>query len=285
MSRSIRYFLDRYFLDIPLVVGLTAPAMLLASFMIQGFDISYLALSLSFMVFFSIYLFNRISDIEEDLISKERRGKFFKKYFKLFLGLAVSMQVISILLGFMISFWTGIIVIMPLLLSLMYSYGPSRLKEYFLVKNIVIGSAWAILIAFLPLAWFENLSILEPLLVFGFIFLKVGSDSILADVKDIKADLEQGTKTIPQKLGIGGTRTFLYAINTIAYLFVFLGVFLNLMPKAFAIFALPYLYSIIITYLIGKVNPRRHADIYADMEFFLIGLFAYLAVLIQHISL
>lgn len=273
MSGEAKVSLERWLFDVPIFLGLTGPMMLLASFVMLRVTPSVIPLLLAFTVPFSVYLLNRVSDLDEDSVSSPERASFFERHKMKVMVVVALLQFVSISVAFLFGRFFGVVTLLPILISVLYSMGPSRLKEIFFVKNATIGVLWGGFIAFLPAAWNESVS-LAVLPVCLFFTLKAGADSILADVKDMRADAEQGISTVPQRLGIQNTRYMLYMVNTIAYLILLVSVYVGFFPKTSLLIAAIYPYSMAISYMTGTVDPQRHADLYADIEFYLIGFVA-----------
>ena len=157
----------------------------------------------------SVYLFNDICDYEEDIIMSGDltpasrplgRGLVSKRRMGVFSALLVALGLIS---SALINFDVLLIQLVFLLLGLLYSMKPIRLKRIFLMKQVitVIGGALACLTAGLAAGTIT----VQLLYLTGLYMLFVAGFGPLADIKDMESDGVGGVKTIPIVWGPGFT--------------------------------------------------------------------------------
>lgn len=84
-----------------------------------------------------------------------------------------------------------------------------RLKDFFLVKNVMIGGVWGALVLI------GGAATNDPLLI-RFFFIaaaQVTIGGIIRDIPDVEHDRKIGVKTLPVVLGFGATMRFLHFFN------------------------------------------------------------------------
>jgi 4-hydroxybenzoate polyprenyltransferase len=108
------------------------------------------------------------------------------------------------------------------------------------------------------------------ILIFLFVFLKFLPNTIFFDLKDIKSDRKEGLKTVPVILGKKGTLKLLHILNILAFIPLFLGICLGIIPLFAAIMVLFYFYSIYYLNKASKLEDEKLRMIsytLADAEF------------------
>ena len=87
------------------------------------------------------------------------------------------------------------------------------MKDITGIKNISVALSWAVVGAFIPIS-VSYRNVIQIILIFYFIFIKLFINSTLFDVRDIKGDRMNGVRTIPVYLGLMKTRKLLIIFNT-----------------------------------------------------------------------
>lgn len=166
------------------------------------FDALILFSSVSSMAL-SVYFFNDLSDLEDDLKNQElgnpaqaRRVLMrdcvsesrFKQYI-IFTG------VLGLLLAYSINFTVFILQALNLILGYLYSAEPVRLKKRFLMKQftIALGTTFCILIGAVAGGGVTSATLYMGIIHF---IVNMGINPIM-DVRDIRGDRIMGIKTIP----------------------------------------------------------------------------------------
>jgi len=152
---------------------------------------------------FSIYIFNDIIDFDYDLINKEfgnltqagrpyQNGAISKSIMMMF---SVFSAICGLLVASSINLQVLILQLLFLLLGVLYSSKPFRLKSRFFIKNLTISAGVMISILSGSLALgVLNTQILYLITLNGFFSLVL---TPVADIRDIEGDKRSGTKTIP----------------------------------------------------------------------------------------
>jgi len=169
-----------------------------------------------------IYFYNDVCDLEQDMASKElegfspsdrplSRGLVSKKRMEFFSALMVALGLTA---SAMINLDVLLIQIAFLVLGLIYSTEPIRLKRIFLMKQLttVIGGSIACISAGLAA---DNITI-QLLYLTGLYVLFTAGVNPLGDLRDIDSDRAAGVKTIPIVWGPGFTIRLALATFTAA---------------------------------------------------------------------
>ena len=180
---------------------------------------------ISFLIGGTVYFENIFTDTQED--SANRRNafrflpnpdllRFLRKGHFLFYFVAL---LFSLFIGRSCFFWTATAIIVSL--SYANRWLPNfkgrgvRPKDIFILKNIIPGIAWVIVIAVIPFVS-SGVQIIPPyIFLFVLIFLLEVREEIKFDIPDVDGDLEVGIRTFPGVWGEHATKRLLYFINGI----------------------------------------------------------------------
>lgn len=179
--------------------------------------------------------------------------------------------------------------LIPLTLALLYSIGSNRmksligvrrLKEKLLVKNLAISLGWS-LIPMLVGLYYQGIPII--LLAFApFIFLRLLSNTVFFDLRDVSADKEFGVRTIPVVYGAKRAFVLMTLFDFASAIYVMLLVGVGLYPTfSLVLLALP-IYSMIYRELSKRPNADLDflCDIVADGEYLMWGPLIFVASII-----
>lgn len=256
--------------------ALDTSALTFVSSLLLGFTPTWDLLLAAYLFTYGSYTLNRIVEWKHDQASNPLRSKYMaskRRYAPIIVALCYGGT-------FLIAFFANLTFFAALLLpfSLSYLYnigshrfktvlGASKLKEKFLVKNLVVSAGWG-LVPSLVLLYYEAPVTPTVASLFIFIFLRILVNTIFCDMKDVKADSAQGIKTIPTVQGLVQTRRILLALNTIAGLTVFGMVWVGLLPLAAHAVNLVtfYGYFYILKSRASDANLNFLSDFVAEME-------------------
>ncbi|NTV61103.1 MAG: UbiA family prenyltransferase [Chlorobiaceae bacterium] len=198
-----------------------------------------------FLLTFSIYQDNRLTDVIEDELNdpegleNAHRNQVLITYVTFYLC-----SFVSLLIGFQFgqpAFWTTALIILigflynhkcfPVFLSSRLN-GAKRLKDIYIVKNLTPPLDWATALIFLPL-FFEG----EPLSIkawicWGYLFLCAFFIEVMWDIRDRRGDLSSGIKTIANTSALRHTKRFLIITSLITGLFMFYVTFTRILPPS-----------------------------------------------------
>ncbi len=171
-----------------------------------------------FLMTFSVYSLNKLTDIREDAINRPDRINLLMGREKLVLGYSIAAYFIAAVMMFLVKFEALPIIFVPLVVNAVYSSrlfpGLPRLKDITVVKNIAVGLSWALVCTLIPAITIEQPSHNLVALVIYLMIVKDFINSTLCDLKDINGDRENGVRTIPVILGPKKTRSILLALNS-----------------------------------------------------------------------
>ena len=188
--------------------ALGAPSIAASAAILLGRSPTIALLLMAYLFTYGAYMLNRRSDIKQDRLSSTSRTNYLgslSKYLMLISGTCFA-------LGYVIAFETNLVffvaLLMPLILALGYSIGSKKLvgiigakrfKDKLLIKNIAISFGWSLIP--LLLGHYYQCVTLVLLSFIPFIFLRIMSNTIFFDLRDVKADEEFGVRTIPVVYG------------------------------------------------------------------------------------
>ena len=179
-----------------------------------------------FLMTFSLYSLNKLTDIKEDKINMPERLNFLKGRRNLIIIYSVVAYLLCILLTFLDNPSSAFVVFVPLIANAFYGSrllpGLPRLKDIPVMKNIVVAVSWAVTTTLLPAGHILNEKSTIALVLY-FMLAKAFVNTVLFDVRDVTGDKENGIRTMPVIFGQKKTTSVLLAINaTLLPLLMFL---------------------------------------------------------------
>lgn len=220
------------------LVALSVSSSTFTTIILLGLPPKVELIAAAYLFAYATYALNRNLESTHDLASNENRARHLQSHRRERILTIWISYAAAILLT---SLRTPLFVLaLTLLLVLSYAYsvglknfglvsGKSRLKEKFLVKNVVISFGWGAL-PFLLTVYYGVTFSLVALGVFLFLFSRVFIISVFCDVKDIAADASLGIKTIPILLGRRRSWNLLLVLNTISGIYIVLAASWGLLP-------------------------------------------------------
>jgi len=201
-----------------------------------------------FLVSFSVYNLNKLTDLDEDAINMPERLSFLLGKKKLVLYYSLAAYVLSIVIMILDNFLAVPVILIPLIANAVYSSklipGFPRLKDIPVMKNVTVAISWASVTTLLPaselvdnldlsrfmemlqisainhmisinlstLQIYDTIVIVAPILYF--MFVKDFINTVLYDIRDVKGDCETGIRTVPVILGPTKTIIVLLILNS-----------------------------------------------------------------------
>jgi 4-hydroxybenzoate polyprenyltransferase len=263
-----------------LFVGLAGMGMIYTSSLLMGVDPSPEALGIMLLVPFSVYNMNRKTDEEEDSVNREDRYAFTKRFEKpLFYG-AILAYALAVLIAATHGIGAVIVTLVPLIGGVLYSvpFLPKgiryrRLKEIPVMKNLVVGGSWSVILVLLPcmIAGIPVTVQTDLCLLFFFSYAFIASS--LPDIRDREGDAHAGIRTIPVLIGVEDTKTVLGTLNwTTAAVVIALGIGTMLPPLITALYAGAHCYTQCCITSFGRIGQYDFiCDILSDGQFLIIG--------------
>ncbi|MEA2054606.1 MAG: UbiA family prenyltransferase [Candidatus Thermoplasmatota archaeon] len=245
----------------------------LALFSVVYFSFSSLGISpdlpllfASFLVTFSLYSINKVTDKEEDRFNSPERGKFVGDRENSLIVLSVIAYAVALLVGiFSGKILAVIALINPFLVAISYStkITPNlpRLKDIFIVKSLSVTIGLVSSTSLLAYIYFQNPYII--LFWVYFLSIKLFINAVLFDVRDVSGDKKFEIKTIPAVLGIKKTRNLLFFLNSLLIPWIGISLYLNLFVPALPILIFCIFYGY--WYILRFCNPEKKFSLSYDL--------------------
>jgi len=170
-----------------------------------------------FLMTFSVYSLNKLSDSDEDAINTPERARFLFGRKRAVFIIALAAYGFSALIALLSEPLTLPVVFIPLVANAVYSSrlipGLPRLKDIPVMKNVVVAVSWASVCTLMPFLESSSLEAIVPLVIY-FMVVRVFINTIIFDIRDIDGDRENGIMTIPVLLGNSRTAALLLIANS-----------------------------------------------------------------------
>ncbi len=263
-----------------LFVGIAGMGMIYVSYLIQGITPSPVALVIMLLVPFSVYNMNRKTDEEEDSVNHPGRYRFTKRFEKPLAHGALGAYALATLIAVPFGLGAVLVTLVPLIAGVLYSmpvlpkgFGYRRLKEIPVMKNIVVGGSWSVILVFLPCMVAGIPVTLPTLLCLLFFFTYGFIASALPDMRDREGDAQAGVVTIPVMIGVDRTKWVLGALNwTTALVVIAFGIGVMLPPLITMLCAGAHCYTQCCITSFGRTGGNDFlCDILSDGQFLIIG--------------
>jgi 4-hydroxybenzoate polyprenyltransferase len=241
-------------------------------------------LVIAYLFSHAAYTLNRASEVDQDTISHPERTAFVNERRRVLRSIVPVYFLVGFALALMRNLFFFLVLLIPLALSGLYSIGSERFvklagarrfKEKLVVKNVTVAGAWS-LIPLIVCLYFPQVS-LAPLLIAPFIFLRILSNTVFFDIRDMSADISFGTRTIPSMYGLRTASIFMQATDITAFCYLAIVTFYGLVPFFALTLAVFPIYSFLYRYLSRFVDKDVIRDLIADGEFALWAPAIYLA--------
>lgn len=223
-----------------------------------------------FLMSFSLYSLNKLTDLKEDSINMPERLNFLRGRRNLIKAYSIVAYFLGAFLAFLYSPPSVAILAFPLIANVFYGskllpFLP-RIKDIPIMKNIVVSAAWAITTTLLPAAHTMD-KVWTIAAVICFMLIKGFINTVLYDIRDIIGDKENGIKTLPVLIGSEKTVLVLLTINA-----MLLPLLMLLESYARFLAAALLLYGFIYMIYFGERKNPLAMDIFVDGEWMLAGL-------------
>ncbi len=246
------------------------------TFALYNINIDFNMLLASFLIAFSVYSLDKLSNLKEDSISLPKRARFISRHKKLFIYATVASYIFAIVLAGLKNIMALLVILSPLCIGLLYSVKIAnvRLKDTPILKNISISVSWAILGTFLPLAVLFEQHLIKTTLIFYFCLIKCFINTVLFDVRDIDGDSANGVRTIPVILGLKTTKILLLFINSTLIIWLIICYFGGFFHQHLFILILSVFYSFWYILYFARKNTEigKSIDLFVDGEWIYIGI-------------
>ena len=230
----------------------------------------------AFLVSFSVYTQDKITDLDKDVINIPSRAEFLRRKKDLaiaYSSLAYLLSAIILFLGEPIS---SLLLLIPIAANVVYGKklipGVPRLKDIPVMKNTIVAFSWVLVTVIIPITYQFKLqsgpSFMVIFAVLYFMFIKMFIKTVLYDVRDEFGDRINNVRTIPVLIGSKATVKVLLVLNSTLFLVL---PWLKEFSRILALFLIAYGYL----YILYFSEPRDPLalDLCVDGEFMLACLF------------
>jgi 4-hydroxybenzoate polyprenyltransferase len=251
--------------------ALGGPAFIVIMSIMLRVNIPIPLLLIFYLIPLIVYSYDYYKDMDKDKETNIERATHFNKKAQIYPYLMISYAIaLAALLILCTNLKMIAFVLILIIAGVLYPVGLKNLTTKIpAFKNIYTTLTWILVGFSVPI--FYSLQInLTYILIFIFLFLKFLPNTIFFDLKDIKSDQKEGLKTLPVILGKQKTLKILDIINLIAFIPLFIGIYLKLIPLFAASLIIFYFYS---KYYLNKTNTidnkelRMIGNTLADAEF------------------
>ncbi|MFN3387089.1 MAG: UbiA family prenyltransferase [Candidatus Thermochlorobacter sp.] len=209
-----------------------------------GIPVLWQALLIVFLVTFSIYQYNRLTDEIEDTINQPenlqaaQRHGFLITYIFFYL-----ISLFCLVLAASVSWQAFCVTLFLELVGFVYNQkcfpdwlahrlgGARRLKDLYIIKNLAPPVDWATAMIFLPLIFVGEPLSLQAWICWGYIFTCAFFIEVMWDIRDRHGDLISGIKTIANTLSLYRTKAFLVVSSSLSGLGLFLATYFGILPS------------------------------------------------------
>lgn len=175
-----------------------------------------------FLVSFSVYTLDKITDMDKDAASMPARVAFLRGRKKIAIAYSSLAYVLSMIILFLGNPISSILVLVPIAANVVYGTklipGIPRLKDIPVMKNAIVAFSWALVTIMIPVTYHSlplSSHFLMPVMtVLFFMFVKMFINTVLYDIRDESGDKTNNIRTIPVLIGSKTTTKILLALNS-----------------------------------------------------------------------
>ncbi len=271
------------------LLALGTASMAYTSAILMGQLPTFDLLLMAYLFSYGAYTINRSAEMDQDMISNRGRTMYLQRRRKYLPSVVVACFALGYALAALRNLIFFLALLVPLLLSLLYSVGSKKftpvigakkLKEKLLVKNIAISFGWS-LIPILVGLYYQELTLI--LLLFApFIFLRLMVNTIFFDVRDRDGDNKFGVRTLPTVYGTKKSFAVMAFADLLSAAYTIALIVLRIMPTYVSLALLLPIYSTAYRWLAGRPNANINVlcDTVADGEYVIWGPLIYLGRII-----
>jgi len=235
---------------------------------ISGKSVTPVFALIVFLITISIYFYNFIGEVNEDLRDDHEEQKYVKKHkflYYLLIGVSIVLSLYLVLkFGSTLSIYFTFIFI---ILGILYTKGLKQLSKIIPgFKDIFVILCWNLLAPFFYI--FHSYQFDAALLVFMlFALSRDWVDANYSDLKDIRVDKNDGLKTFANILGVNKLMNSIYISSFISVVIIVLGTSFNFFPNFALILILPIISTLIFIMISRKI--KNYSTLFVDSEAFL----------------
>ncbi len=180
------------------------------------------ALVVGFLATVGVYNLDKLADLDTDAVNYTERVAFVSAYPRIYAGLSAIAVVGAVAIAVRSGGVQALgLTLFPGAIAVAYSLPVlpgdtvSRLKDVFLVNTTVVSLAWAVPVAFVPVAVAStgHDSLAGASVAATWFFLRSAVSVEVHNVRDVTGDREAGVETLPTAVGMPWTQKILYAVD------------------------------------------------------------------------
>lgn len=232
------------------------------SSVVLSFPLRPVALFVPFSAAMFIYTLNRHTDKREDSVNLPGRVEFFERHGNYLLILGSILYIAGIVLSLLRGITLLLLALFPGIVSVLYSIGRFKRPIY---GNLFVAFAWGITPLYIS-AYFGSFS-MQSLMLYLFFSLEFFINTTVFDIKDVKGDLTENIRTLPNRFGLEKTKKWLQIINLLTGFLLIIGFFAGLIPDIGLILIALILYSGIYIHLADQKKGEIFYGLIVDGEF------------------
>lgn len=226
------------------LLSLGAAAIAFTSAFLLDIPITWDFLTIAYLIFYSIYSYNRYKEFKNDFSTNSARTSHIKNYFIYYPFIIFFSSALAVLIllrfGNIGSFIFGFFLLIS---GFLYTDYFKKITEKIVgFKNFYVAFVWALLVIILSL-YYNVFSGLKLYLIFFFVFFRWILNTAFFDLKDIDSDKKENLKTIPVFWGKEKTLLFFHIINILSFIPITVGVYKNILPFYSLSLLIFYFYS------------------------------------------
>lgn len=186
-----------------LLISLAATSVALSTMLLASLPVEPVPLFIVFAVTLFVYSFNKLADIAEDRENVPGRAAFVSQYGTELFAVGTILYLLATLLAIREGIPGAPAMVIPLLVAVLYSV--VGLKRILLVKNLLVGLSWGLIVLGVGV-YYGQLYSFDILFFFTFVTAALTIAAVVFDIKDIEGDRAEGVRTVPIVVGTGRTR-------------------------------------------------------------------------------
>lgn len=232
------------------LISTAATSVALSTMILAELPVDPLPLFIVFSVTLFVYSFNRIADISEDRQNVPERATFIERYGIALLASGTVLYLVATAIAILEGIRGAPAMVVPLVVALLYSiFG---LKRILLVKNLLVGLSWGLVVLGVGV-YYDVLLTVDILFLFGFVTAVLTTAAIVFDIKDIEGDRAEGISTIPVRFGPRRTRQIAVASSALLGMVVVGSVLGGVLPARYLVL-IPFLGYIVGYSLVARTD-------------------------------
>ena len=257
-------------------ISLEAFFIAFVTIILAGFNLAFTPLLVAFAAFFVIYTMDRYLGMEEDEENMPIRTNFMRKYGYFLFVLSIAGYITALAVSLAHNFWMFAFTVIPVFLSIIYS--PLNLKKFLYIGNSIVGVAWGT-VPLIVGAYYGQILSAEVLFLSAVFTLSWFRNATIFDIKDIRGDLKEGVKTIPNTYGLENTKLLAISINILLMVSWILLIFLGFLGLEFLVLLGFHAYIFVYAQLLNGNRGELYYSIIIDGECKFLGLCVFIATL------